>query len=133
MARTNVCNVCGKLSSEHEGCFPCPSKLEYRPRNDYCLIRRDTLGRTPSGIAVGDETLEGIEHVVVAKGPDVVDLEIGDKVMMIGSKGEDYAFVPRERNLLVIKQANIILVYKEVPNVVIGEASVALPNVEATT
>ena len=82
------------------------------PRNDYVLLRRVVHGQTPSGIAVGDTTLEGIDHVVVSYGDKVKNLKEGDKVLIVGQHGLDYAFLPNDRELFVTKEQNVVLVYK---------------------
>jgi hypothetical protein len=87
-------------------------KLRFQPRNDYVLIRRVTLGETPTGIAVADGTIEGVEHRVSAFGPDVKGLEVGDSVLLIGTLGSDYGFLPNSRDLLITKQQNVVLVYQ---------------------
>lgn len=84
-----------------------------KPRNDYVVIRRVTRGKTPSGIAVADWSIEGVDHVVQHVGPKVEHLKPGDTVLMIGAKGEDYAFLPNSKGLLIIKEANVVLVYGE--------------------
>ena len=86
--------------------------MKYRPRNDYCLIKVTSLGLTPSGLAMPDVSVQGKEYFVVAKGPMVEDLAVGDKVLMVGSPNEDYAYLPNSKELLIIKQANIVLVYE---------------------
>lgn len=114
MARTNcvhtwtatiygsICSQCRHLrdgAGDHAG---------ITPRNDFVLVRICDLGMV-RGVAMPEQAIHGKEFVVVAYGPDVKDLAIGDKVQMIGKMGEDYAPLPSHRDLIVIKQANIIL------------------------
>ena len=86
------------------------SEFSLRPRNDYCLIQIIDLGETPAGIAIPQISIEGKEFRVVAVGPQVEDLEPGDKVLMTGRQGIDYFPLPRSNDLFVIKQEHVVLV-----------------------
>lgn len=88
--------------------------IKYIPRNDFVLIRIIQLDESPGGIVLPQISLEGKQYVVEAIGPKVEDLQIGDRVLMIGTAGEDYGYVPNRMDLLVIKQANIVIVFREV-------------------
>ena len=83
------------------------------PRNDYVLIRKKTLGETPSGIAVADHSVEGVQYFVEAIGHKVEKLEIGDRVLMVGVFGQDIAYLPNSRELALTKEANVVLIYGE--------------------
>ena len=82
------------------------------PRNDYCVVRVKKRDVGPDGVELPDSSLEGKDFVIEAVGVDVDNLKKGDKVLMVGSKGEDWAFIPRSNELLVIKEANIVGVWK---------------------
>lgn len=61
------------------------------------------------------QALEGeagglLEHA----GPDVKDeLKPGDEVLLIGTVGQDVVQLPREKDLLVTRERNVILVVEE--------------------
>ena len=86
---------------------------KFRPRNDYVLVKLIDLGKTESGIAIPSQAQQGKERVVVAMGPKVKDLSKGDKVNIIGESGVDYAFLPDCRDMIIVKEANVILVIEE--------------------
>lgn len=86
--------------------------MNLTPRNDYVLFRRVNLGETPAGIKVPEGSIEGIKHVVVACGPDVKDLKQEDEILVIGQIKVDYMFLPNSKDLLLTKQANIVMVVK---------------------
>ena len=88
-------------------------KPQYYPRNDYCVIQVNEIGETPSGIAMPDYSVQGKEFIVVAMGNSVEDLDIGDRVLMLGNQGVTYFPLPNSKNLIVIKQEHIVLVIEE--------------------
>ena len=83
------------------------------PRNDYVLIKSITLGQTESGIALPDQSIQGKKYVVEALGPKVEGLKVGDSILMVGTAGEDWAFLPGSKDLLIIKEQNCVLIYEE--------------------
>ena len=85
----------------------------YRPRNDFVLVRIVELGETKSGIAVQQISIQGKQFVVVAIGPLVEDLKVGDKVMMIGKVGDQYYPLPNYKDLLVISEQNVVLILED--------------------
>ncbi len=87
--------------------------MQYLPRNTYVLVRRVKLGETPGGVLVPDASIEGVEHIVVAVGPKVEELAVGDKVLMIGQFNLHYSFLPNSKELIIIKEENVALVYWE--------------------
>lgn len=84
----------------------------YRPRNDFVLFRIVNKGEV-RGIAMPDNAAQGKESIVVAVGPDVNGLKPGDRIMTIGTPGQDVISLPNERGLLLTKQANVVLVLEE--------------------
>ena len=85
-------------------------QIDFRPRNDYVLIRIVELGQNPAGIAIPQISAQGKEFHVVAVGPDVEDLDVGDKVLMLGSKNTTYFELPNSKDLIVMKEENVVLV-----------------------
>lgn len=86
--------------------------MKYRPRNDNVLIRvviREKL----QGLVMPQSSLEGQEFVVVSQGPQVEGLENGDKVILKGVQNVDWAFLPGSSDLLMIREANVVAVVKE--------------------
>lgn len=79
------------------------------PRNDYVLVRIEKID-PGDGIAMPDTAIEGKRFVVAAVGPKVEDLALGDEVLMKGDMGVDCAQVPRELNLVIIQEKNVLLV-----------------------
>ena len=86
--------------------------MNFIPRNDFVLVRIVQL-KEVGGLAMPDIAIQGKCFVVVAVGPDVKDLEPGDRVLMIGSEGVHYYPLPSSKDLLVIKQDHVVLVYAE--------------------
>ncbi len=84
-----------------------------RPRNDGVVIRRVKIGQTDKGVHLPDASIEGVRHIVVTKGPKVEDLEIGDNVLLMGTKGQDYGFIPNTSDLIFTKEGNLALVYEQ--------------------
>ncbi len=82
---------------------------KYRCRNDFVLFRLVNRGQI-RGLAIPDRAAEGKERVVVATGPDVKGLEPGDRILVIGTIGQDTIPLPNERDLYLTKQANVALV-----------------------
>ncbi len=88
--------------------------FSWRPREDYVVFQRINRGETHSGIHVPDDSLEGVDHVVVAIGPKVVDLKVGDKIIALGKLGADYGEVPEHKKHFLTKATNVVLVFEEV-------------------
>lgn len=83
-----------------------------KPRNNCCVIQKRTVDKRGS-MYMPQQSIEGMEFVVVAVGPKVKDLVQGDKVLCTGVKGEDYAYLPGSNDLFIIKQENILLRFGE--------------------
>lgn len=84
----------------------------YKPRNDFVLVRVIDLGQL-RGIHVPNISVEGKKYVVEAMGDAVKNLKVGDSVLMTGTVGVDWATLPGLSDLLIIKEANIVLVIEE--------------------
>ena len=85
--------------------------MKFTPRNEYVLIRRVLLGQTPGGVLTPDNSIEGVKHIVEAVGPKVEHLSEGDDVLIIGTKGQDYGFLPNSKDLFITKESNVVLIY----------------------
>ena len=85
-----------------------------QPRNDYVLVEIKNIGETGAGIKLPQNAIEGKEFIVKAVGPAVVDLEPGDKVLMIGHQGTNYYPLPGRHDLIVIRQECVVLKFGDV-------------------
>lgn len=96
--------------------------MPLRCRNDNVLIRIVQVGKTDSGVLLPEISVEGKLFCVEAVGPKVDDLKVGDKVIMVGEINVDYGYVPGMKDLLCIKQGNVVLVMEPEP-VPVSEAT----------
>lgn len=87
--------------------------MNYKIRNDYVLVRIVDVGQTEKGVAVPEISIHGKEFVVEGFGPDVVGLKKGDKVLMIGKEGVSYYPLPNKRDLIILKEENVVLILGE--------------------
>jgi len=86
--------------------------MNYRPRNDIVVIKVVDKGKV-RGIAMPDVAQEGKERIILAVGPKVEDLKVGDKVLVIGTPGQDLVRIPGELNLFLTKEVNVLVVVVE--------------------
>ena len=86
--------------------------IKYRCRNDFVLFKLVDRG-TVRGVHVPQVSAQGKERIVMDIGPDVEDLDVGYKVMVIGTVGMDVVQLPNETNLFLTKQANVTLIVEE--------------------
>lgn len=77
------------------------SKVKYQAREGYAIIRRNKFDKV-RGIAMPDISNDGKQFIIESVGPKVEGLEEGDEVMILGVKGQEYADLPGEPDLLVI-------------------------------
>lgn len=82
---------------------------QFKPRNDFCLIEIVDLDKL-NGIVIPQISNQAKEHRVVAVGPAVEGLKVGDIVRAVGQMGQDVVTLPDFTNVYVTKQANVILV-----------------------
>lgn len=90
--------------------------MKYRPRNDFVVLRiinRGFVGK----LAVSDRAAQGKSIVVEAIGPDVKPetIKVGDRVHAIGQMGQDLVQLPEERDLILTRQSNVVVILEEEP------------------
>lgn len=85
------------------------SSVKYRCRGDFILFRLVNKGEV-RGLVMPDQAAQGKERVVVAIGPKVENLDVGDKVLVIGSVGVDTIQIPSEADLYMTREANVALI-----------------------
>lgn len=87
---------------------------KYECREDFVLIQ---IQQGPQKlIAFPQQSREGKRNVVLAKGPKVENLEIGDRVQSLGSpdqQGVTYVFLPGRNDLFVTRQSNVCIVERD--------------------
>lgn len=99
--------------------------VNYRPRNDYCIVRLETITENKFGMAIPISSNEAKKWIIHAVGPDVKDIKPGDVVQLMGKVGEDLAVLPREKDLYISRQANILYVVEETPDEEVYEEKVS--------
>jgi hypothetical protein len=87
--------------------------IQFTPRGPYCVIRVSYRETNQAGIAVSQASAEGRQYHVESIGPDVKDLKVGDRVLMVGKKNEEYWDIPAHNGLLLVKESVISLVVTE--------------------
>lgn len=86
----------------------------YRPRNDYVLVELVDLGVSPGGVAIPQISSQGKKCIVLAVGPDVEDLEVGDSVQIVPTKEvSNYFALPSEKSMFLLRQELIAVVITE--------------------
>ena len=88
-------------------------KKVYKPRNDFVLYRVVDRGHV-RGISMPEAAAQGKDLIIEAIGPDVVGLSIGDKVLAVGTRGQDVIEMPSEKGLLLTRQSNVVLIVEDV-------------------
>lgn len=81
-------------------------------RNDFVLLRVVDKGRV-STIITPQVSAQGKERIVLAVGPKVKDLAVGDSVFIIGSLGQDVVQLPNESDVYITKESNVVLVVRK--------------------
>lgn len=84
----------------------------YQPRNDFVLFKMVDTGSV-RGILVPERSAQGKERIIVAVGPKVDGLKVGDKVLAIGTAGMDLIALPNDKDLFLTREQNVVLVVKE--------------------
>lgn len=83
--------------------------VPYRCRGDFVLYRMVNKGIV-NGVVMPDIASQGKERVVVAVGPKVEGLNVGDVILVIGTPGEDLVQLADERDIWMTREANVALV-----------------------
>lgn len=83
------------------------------PRHDNVVIRKVARGESVGGVALPETSQEGIRFIVVAVGPEVKDLNVGDEIVPGGPtlQAEFYP-VTGCKDLAVLNEKWCILVVK---------------------
>lgn len=87
--------------------------MKYQPRNDFVLIKVTARDKSAHGVVLPQVSMEAKDYMVVSFGSDVKGLKAGDRVLLIGQLGMQYFPVPREQDLILIKQEGVALVIAE--------------------
>ena len=85
----------------------------YIPRNDCVLLRLEHADLSKGGVVIPEKSSEGWKWSVVAIGPKVEDLEVGNRVEVCGEVGKEIARLPGDEKLYVVREMYIILVVRE--------------------
>lgn len=86
---------------------------KYLPRSGFVLIRVKFIDTNEQGVAVPQTSAEAKQYHVEAVGPGVKDVEVGDRVLMIGRPNEDYWQLPNSKDLILIKESCVAVVVKD--------------------
>ena len=81
----------------------------YKPRNDFVLYRIVDRGSV-RGLAMPQRIQQGKDIIIIAIGPKVEGLKVGDCVLAIGTKGQDLVEVPNESKLYLTREQNVVVV-----------------------
>lgn len=75
-----------------------------------CLDREET----PTGIAVGQGSAEGMDSVVLSAGDKITDLKPGDLIMVNGRRKLQYDLIPNSREIFIVSEQHIVYTYGNV-------------------
>lgn len=87
---------------------------KYECREDFVLIQIQQ--EAPKLIAYPQQSREGKRNVVLAMGPNVKGLEVGDRVQSLGTPeqaGVTYVFLPGRNDLFVTRQSNVCIIERD--------------------
>ena len=74
----------------------------YEARDNFTIIRTEKYTGKHHGLEMPETAAESTRFFVVSAGDKIDTLHEGDEVMIMGKLGEEYVYVPGERDLLVI-------------------------------
>ena len=83
--------------------------MTWQPRNEFVLCRLEKLAVDPSALAYPDQSIQSKRLVVVALGPKVEGLVVGDEVLALGAGGASYFELPHDKNYIAIEQKFVAL------------------------
>jgi NADPH:quinone reductase-like Zn-dependent oxidoreductase len=84
----------------------------YAPRNDFVIVKVSKI-KNVAGLAMPDIAKESEIYHVVAVGPKVEDLKVGDQVIMVGVPNQTIVAVHYSKNLLITRETNVTAVLTE--------------------
>ena len=90
----------------------------YAPRKKFVLLQLVYVPHTKTGVHLPQRSAEGTKWIVVAKGPDVEDLEVGDEVVVMGivqtpEQEGSIVPVPRMKGVFLTDEGNVLLRVRE--------------------
>lgn len=90
-------------------------KVNFKCRGDWVLLRIIQREESEGGVALPQIGDSGKENVVIATGPKVEHLKVGDKVLAVGGLNVNMFQLPRHNDLVVAKEeaVAIILTHKD--------------------
>jgi hypothetical protein len=95
------------------------SVVTYTPRNDFVLVRLDKIDVNRAGIAIPQRSAQSMKFFVVATGPDVKNLEVGDRIIIVAKENEgDYYPLPNDNSLFAIRERFVAFTVQEKPEVI---------------
>jgi co-chaperonin GroES (HSP10) len=89
------------------------AKTIYKPRGDRVLLRKVKIEESESGLAFPDYSIEGSYYLVEAIGKEVKEVELGDKVLLVGKENLQWAYIPNTKDLIITREDCIWLSYGE--------------------
>jgi NADPH:quinone reductase-like Zn-dependent oxidoreductase len=87
------------------------SETIMKPRGKFVLLKITDVSKISedSKIIAPQSSQLGKEYRVIAVGPKVEDLEVGDKVLVTGKIGTGWDFLPNSRELIIADEGILIV------------------------
>ena len=82
-------------------------------RNDGVILKITDRGTSDSGLVIPQISVESKKFTVVAMGPQVTDLELGDECLPRGTVGAEYFPLPFANDLIFLDEKNVVVVMKK--------------------